>query len=317
MWKPGATGWMAGALSIGLVATATLSSAAADDALKPFVLAERAAGASVAEVSSSVSDALTDAGFELLGEYEVRDDARVLVATHDDLTTLVADDPRSAYLAPVRVSVTEVDGEVQVSHNHLEYFRHAYRVESDLSQVRDRLAGALGNEQYFGSEDGKTPRQLQRYRYMFGMERFDDPYELATWSSSDAAREFVEAQLADAASGVKEIYRLEIPEHDVTVYGVAVREDAGAPEAAADLHKLATVDVGELRHTAYLPYEILVHDGRIEALHMRFRMALHWPDLGMMGANSFMELRRSPGVLEDVLVALAGEGDVEDEGFEW
>lgn len=317
MWNPGVSGWMAGVLSIGLVATATLSSAAADEALKPFVLAERAAGGSVAEVSSNVADVLRDAGFEFLGEYEVRDDARVLVVTHEELKGLAGNDPRSAYLAPVRVSVTEVGGDVQVSYNNLEYFRHAYRVESEISPVTERLADSIGKEQYFGSQDGKTPRQLQRYRYMFGMERFDDPYELATWSSSAAAREYLEQQLETAGNGVREVYRLEIPEHDVTLYGVAVRRDDGAPEDASDLHKVATVDVGNLRHTAYLPYEILVHDGRVEALHMRFRMALHWPDLGMMGANSFMELRRSPGVLEDVLMAVAGEGDVEDEGFQW
>ena len=317
MWKPEVSGWMMGALSVGLLAATAISPAAADEALKPFVLAERAAGGSVAEVSGNVTDALTDAGFEFLGAYQVHEDAHVLVVTHDELKGLARDNARSAYLAPVRVSVTEVGGDVQVSYNNLEYFRHAYRVESDVSQVGDLLAGAIGKEQYFGSDDGKTPRQLQRYRYMFGMERFDDPYELATWSSSAAAREFVEGQLADTESGVREVYRLDMPAYDVTVYGVAVREEAGAPEDASDLHKLGTVDVGALRHTAYLPYEILVHDGRIEALHMRFRMALHWPDLGMMGANSFMELRRSPGVLEDVLMAVAGEGDVEDEGFQW
>ena len=32
----------------------------------------------------------------------------------------------------------------------------------------------------------------------------------------------------------------------------------------------------------------------VEALHMRFRMAVHYPDLKMMGKNSFMNIMPSP-----------------------
>ena len=39
----------------------------------------------------------------------------------------------------------------------------------------------------------------------------------------------------------------------------------------------------------------------VEALHMRFRMAVHFPDLSMMGAHGFTKLMSSPGATEDAL----------------
>ena len=55
---------------------------------------------------------------------------------------------------------------------------------------------------------------------------------------------------------------------------------------------------------SYFPYEILVNGNEVEALHMRFRMAVHFPDLNMMGAHGFTKLMSSPGATEDALEAM-------------
>ena len=47
--------------------------------------------------------------------------------------------------------------------------------------------------------------------------------------------------------------------------------------------------------------------GEVEALHMRFRMAVHFPDLPMMGAHGFTKLMSSPGATEDALESVAGQ----------
>ena len=52
---------------------------------------------------------------------------------------------------------------------------------------------------------------------------------------------------------------------------------------------------------AYFPCEILVNGNDVEALHMRFRLAVHFPDLSMMGAHGFTKLMSSPGATEDAL----------------
>ncbi|MFO8151929.1 hypothetical protein [Thioalkalivibrio sp.] len=282
-----------------------LAIAAQAEVLKPMVLAYSTAGGDVGTEAEAVRERLTAAGFEALGQYEVDGDVTVLVFTSGELLEAAAASDRGAYIAPLRVAVTRVNGELQVSYNNLEYFAHAYRVDRSLAGVMSRVESAIGAQETFGAR-GLGPESLARYRYAFGMERFDDPYDLATYPSTERALAALDANLRARKGGVREVYRVRIPGRDAILIGVAIREDAGAERDASDLFKMTTVDVGERRHSPYLPYEILIVDGRVEALHMRFRMALHFPDLRMMGENSFLQLRRSPAALEETLVEVAG-----------
>ncbi len=294
-------------LTRGLVALALFvcASLVQAETLKPFVLAYSKAGADVSAEVESVREKLQGADYRILGEYPVTDAARVVIATSDALLAAAASAPRGAYIAPLRVAVTRVDGNVQVSYLNLEYFRHAYQIETSLAAAANLLAARLGASSTFGAE-GLTPSTLARYRYAFGMERFADPYRLASHPDRRAALAALDANLEAGKGGVREIYRVEIPGQDATLIGVSIREDAGADRDASDAYKLTTVDVRDPRHTAYFPYEILVRGGEVEALHMRFRMALHFPDLSMMGDNSFMQLRRSPAAVEQALKHAAG-----------
>jgi hypothetical protein len=292
------------------------SAASAADNYRPFVLAYTESGNDVSAEAESVRERLTAGDFQLLGEYPLSDDRHVVVVTHEDLLGVAGSTERGAYIAPIRVGITAVDGELQVSYNNLEYFRYAYRLDAPVSGVMGQLARTLGAEQEFGSEDGMSESDLNSYRYTFGMERFDDPYELGSHDSRQAALSELDRNLGEQVAGVSEVYRVDIPGQDATLVGVAVREADGAAEDAADLHQLSIVDVGELRHTATMPIEILVRGGEVEALHMRFRMALHFPDLSMLGEHSFMRLRRSPGALEEALQAVAGYEE-EDSGSMW
>ncbi|WP_019558705.1 hypothetical protein [Thioalkalivibrio sp. ALE12] len=305
--------------AVGMVAAVALFAASQTvvaDNYRPFVLAYTDSGTDVSAEAARVRERLEGADFRFLGEYPVSDDRHVVVVTHDDLLSVAGSEARGGYIAPIRVAVTAVDGELQVSYNNLEYFRHAYRLDAPVSGVSDRLASTLGAERDFGSEDGMSERDLNRYRYTFGMERFDAPYELASHGNRRGALSELDSNLGNRVAGVSEIYRVDIPGQDVTVIGVAVRESDGAAQDSADLHQLGIVDVGEFRHTATVPIEILVRGGEVEALHMRFRKALHFPDLRMLGDNSFMRLRSSPGALEETLKEVAGYEE-EDTGFEW
>ena len=61
---------------------------------------------------------------------------------------------------------------------------------------------------------------------------------------------------------------------------------------------METCDVGDLKHTLYMPYEMLVSDGTVYALHAKFRIALSFPDLGMV---TFMKISGAPGAIERAL----------------
>jgi hypothetical protein len=281
----------------------------AQEHFKPFVLASRGAGDFDTRVEETRS-ALNGAGFDIVGEYTPYadtfvDNTRVIIVTNDELKTVAGKTKYGSFAAPWRVAVTKVADEVQVSYVNPNYIARAYRLESDLSGVSEGLERALGARETFGSEKGLTERKLRKYRYTFGMEYFDDVYTLAKYDSHKEAVAAIENNLAQARGGVSKVYRLDL-DNDVTVFGVARKATPDGDEHMDEAWIMQNVDFKDIKGTAYLPYEILVDGGDVVALHMRFRMALHYPDLKMMGKNSFMQIMPSPKANETAFKAAAG-----------
>ena len=150
-----------------------------------------------------------------------------------------------------------------------------------------------------------TARKLRKYHYTFGMEYFDDPYQLAEYKSHKDAVAAIEKNLAQGVAGVTKVYRLDLP-NNVTVFGVARKAPSEAEHDMDEQYIMTEVDFDELKGTAYLPYEMMVYGNKVVALHMRFRMAVHYPDLKMMGKNSFMNIMPSPNAIQQALTAAAG-----------
>ena len=63
--------------------------------------------------------------------------------------------------------------------------------------------------------------------------------------------------------------------------------------------------VHRTHHTAHLPYAVLVSGNKVYALAAKFRIALSFPDLSMMGKGSFMEIMDAPGAIQETLETLA------------
>jgi hypothetical protein len=300
-------------LSVLVLAGAALSLMAggvqAAERFKPFVLASKGPGDFAAKVEATKA-ALTGAGFEILGSYSPYsntfvDNAEVIVATNAELKKVATMSKYGGFAAPWRIAVTQVGDEIQVAYANPEYIAYAYRLKSDLKGVSEALKNALGAEESFGSSKGLTERKLNKYHYTFGMEYFDDVYKLAQYGSHKEAVSVLEKNLAAGVAGVTKVYRLDLP-GSVTVFGVARK---AANEGAIDMdekHIMSVVDFEELKGTAYLPYEIMVDGNDVVALHMRFRMAVHYPDLKMMGSNSFMNIMPSPNAIQEALTAVAG-----------
>jgi hypothetical protein len=181
----------------------------------------------------------------------------------------------------------------------------AYRIESDLGGVTDKLKQALGFVKDFGPDKGVKDDKLGRYHYMFGMERFDDPYELATHESYEQAIQTVEKNLAAKVSGVSKVYRIDIPGTHQTLFGVGFKGNTDDDKDRDDKFIMSEIDFKDTRSTAHLPYELLVNGKEVEALHARFRIAINFPDLSMMGSNSFMNIMSTPKALLKALTAVA------------
>ena len=272
---------------------------AADDViLKPFVLASKTEG-TVAEKSAQVKTALTAAGFTVVGEYAPYAGADIVIVTNDELKKNAAASDFGGYGAVQRVSVTAAGKEVQVSYTNPVYMSNVYRMQGDLSNVAAALEKALGRVEEFGAQ-GMTAKKARKYHYTVGMEYFDEPNVLEVYSSYEEAVQAVDAKLANNKNGVSKVYRVDIPGKQESVFGVALKGE-GDNKYMDDQYIMKEIDFRDVKSTAHLPYEVLVSGNKVYALYARFRIAIDFPDLSMMGKNSFMIIMRAPEAIRKAL----------------
>jgi hypothetical protein len=282
-----------------------------DEVLKPFVLGSKGPG-SVAEKVEAAKTALVGQGFTVVGSYSPYPSATILVVTSDELKANAAKSEHGGFGAMERVSVTKVKDDVQVSYTNPVYMANAYRMKGDLKSVAAKLEAALGRVEEFGAR-GLTASQLRKYHYMFGMEYFDEPSVLAEYDSYEAAVKAVEAGLAAGKFGVTKVYRIDIPGKKETVFGVAMK-GGDDNKYMDDKYIMSEIDFRDIKSTAHLPYEVLVSGNKVYALYARFRIAISFPDLSMMGKNSFMNIMKSPEAIRKALLQTVG-GKEEKSGW--
>ena len=291
-------------VSLSLMMTAVFFAAtvvAKDTVYKPFVVASSGPG-TLAEKTQETLSALKEAGFEVVGQYSPLDDTNIIVVTNDELKKIAAMSNRGGYGAGQRVSVTETDGNVEVSYINPVYIQYGYRLQGDVQPVADALSESLGNIRFCGAGDKKTTaKKLGKYHYTVGMQYFDDPSELGSFESHEAAVAAVENGLAKSGDALTQIYRIDIPGKQQTVFGVGMKMTSEDEKDIDSAFQMSIVDFEGCKKRAYFPYEVLVNGNDVEALHMRFRMALHFPNLSMMGKHGFTKLMSAPGAIEDAL----------------
>lgn len=270
----------------------------AADILKPFVLASKGAG-TVAEKAEQAKTALSGAGFNVVGNYSPYADAQILIITSDELKKNAAASEHGGFGAVQRVAVTKVKDEVQVSYTNPVYMANVYRMKGDLSATAKTLETALGKVEEYGAK-GMTAAQARKYHYTVGMEYFDEPSELADFANYDEAVKVVEAKLGSNKNGISKVYRVDVPGKQETVFGVAMK-GSGDSKAIDDRYLMSEIDFRDLKSTAHLPYEVLVSGSKVYALYARFRIAINFPDLSMMGSNSFMNIMAAPEAIRTTL----------------
>jgi len=291
---------------VALVAVQTPAQAKSD-LMKPFFLASKSAGAMGATVAATTAK-LQAAGFEIAGSYSPYKSATIIIVTNDALKAAAAKTEFGAYGVVQRVSVTDVNGEIQVSYTNPTYMASAYRMDATLSDVTAALNGALGNMGEFGMDEGLSDEDLRDYRYAFLMEYFDDPSKLASYDSYASAVAGVEAALAKNTAGVQKIARVDVPGKEETYFAVSLSGDVtnNNEKFRSDAFVMSEIDFKDVRSTPHLPYEIVVSGDRVYALYARFRIAINFPDLSMMGANSFMNIMASPEAIREALTIASG-----------
>ena len=274
-------------------------SQADDEILKPFVLGSKGPG-TVQEKAAAATTALTTNGFTVVGSYTPYPDAQVIVVTSDELKSNAAQSEHGGFGAIQRVSVTKVKDEVQVSYTNPVYMANVYRMKGDLKGVRAKLEAALGKAQDFGGE-GMIAGRARKYHYMIGMEYFTEPSLLASYGSYEEAVQGVEKGLAAGKNGVTKVYRVDVPGKQEVVFGVGMKGATDADKYMDDKFVMSEIDFHDTKSTAHLPYEVLVSGKDVFVLYARFRIAIDFPDLSMMGKNSFMNIMKSPEAIRAAL----------------
>lgn len=289
------------------LAAIAITAQAADDKMKPFMLAYKTKG-EVEAVAGEVKQKLTTAGFQIAGEYSPYKDAKVIAITNDALKKNAGQSDFGGYGAAQRVSVTKNGADIEVAYTNPTYMAAAYRMKGNLADVAKQLETALGAQQPFGSDKGLNDRKLRKYHYMFGMEYFDDvnAHRIASHKSYDDAIKIIEGNLAKGLGGVTKVYRIDVPGKQETVFGVGMKKPQNGDKYMSDEYIMSIIDFQTPKSTAHLPYEILVSGKDVYALYARFRIAIDFPDLSMMGDNSFMNIVESPEAIKKALTATAG-----------
>ncbi len=294
----------------------------AADGLKPFVLAASIDDRTIAAVSTEVEAKLQNAGFDLIGQYSPYEDTVILVFSSMELRELATRSKRGGYGGALRVSLTRNNDKIELAYTNPLYWASAYRMQADAASIATQLKSVLGFEQSFGSGDlSLSASDLRKYHYTFMMEYFDDPSVLNYFDSHEQAVATVRDNLAKQVSASSQVFELRLGDDtdakQMTLFGVGL-SGVDQDDCSSDAYIMGRIDKDSPRHSAHLPYEILVYGTQVEALYGRFRIALSWPHLPMIASDTgatFFSIMCAPGAIENALIAIAG-GSREKPGSE-
>lgn len=274
---------------------------------KPFILAEKNSSADAA----SISQKLTKNGFEVVGQFSPYKDTTILVISNAKLRQQASQSEMGALGAVQRVTINKTKTGTQVSYTNPVYMSHVYRMKTDLADISVQLAKALGREMEYGSEEGLTKEDLRDYQYKWLMPYFSDRHELASYKNQQVALEHIEKILATKAGGATKVYRVDLPDKEETVIGVNLAGPSDN-DCSGDQYIMSRIDFKELKSSGHLPYEVVVSKGKAYALYAEFRIAINFPDLSIMGSNSFASIMCAPSSIKTALTrAVGGKEDEE------
>lgn len=273
--------------------------------LKPYI-AGLESTRSVTEMAGELKTALKAEGLQVLGAYQPMGstDRYVIVFGAPELDRAVQQTGGlTGFALALRVAITREGGKTVVSYTNPEYWGNAYfrteypKVSNLYATVTVKLEKAMRacgtfTGKPFGSKEGLSVDDLRKYRYMFGMPRFDDTELIKSFPTYQAAVDAVEKAFSRGVKNVSKVYSTELPGKQLKLYGVALSGERG------EKHFMEKIDIGGQKHTAFLPYEFLVMGKEVYMLHGRYRIALSFPDLTM---GTFTKIMSTPGDIEDLV----------------
>ena len=276
--------------------------------LKPYTIGIESQQ-SIQELKQKVEANLKANGLQIVGQYQPANDQNryLFVYTSTELLDAVKSvGGLTGFAATQRIAITTESGKTIVSYTTPSYWGNAYfqdnyskvaanytKLEAKLKKAMSATGSYVGTT--FGSEKGVDIEDIQEYQYMMGMPEFDDTEELKEFNSYSEAISKIDGNLKTGKPNVKQVYKVEVPRQNLALYGIALQGENGEQKF------MPKIDIGSPKHTAFLPYEILVLNNEVHMLHGRYRIALSFPDLTM---GTFSKIMSTPGEIEELLEQL-------------
>jgi hypothetical protein len=276
--------------------------------LKPYIMGVESSE-SISTMKTKVKNNLSNNSLKVVGEYQPANDKSrwIIIFTSAELQSAVKSiGGITGFAATLRVAITNEGGKTKVSYTNPTYWGNAYfqdnydKVSAKYTAVTKHLEQAMKASgtfvgTSFGSEKGLSAKDLRGYHYMMGMPYFEDTVELEDFDSYSAAVAKVDASVKAGKPNLKLVYKVTIPGKELTLYGFALSGETGESQF------LPIIDGGSPKHTAFLPYEVLVMGDEVHILHGRYRIAIAFPDLTM---GTFSKIMSTPGNIESLLEQL-------------
>ncbi len=276
-----------GILWIGSALLLLSAAVQAEGIYRPFIVADTS-GTTLDEAVAAVKTKLQGGGLQILGQYSPYPDGSAVIigTTSPTLLKAAAKDQYGGFGAVVRVAVTNDDGSIEVTYVNPMYMGFAYHI-GDLSAVAAEYSKALGNQGSFGAK-GLSPKELESYHYMMLMPYFEDTKAIASFDSHADAVRRLEAALADPASDMSAVWKVDV-DADHTAFGVQLHRGKWAGGRIQKI--MQSLDTGTPKSTASLPWELLVSGKSVVYLPGKYRIAIMFPDLTM---GTFMKIAEVP-----------------------
>ncbi len=281
------------ALSLSIM---TAAAAQSGHPWQPYILVGES-GHNLARTSRDLVQRLFLQNYRLLGRYHPGGDTsrEVLVVTHPALLAATGIGPPEGLLAAVcRIALESKGGFTYIRMQNMPYWGQAWygdrypAVATALETFQRSLLAAMPplrgqfNRYYGGPARPLEPARLRAYRYSRRSPGLSDWRVLARFGLQADAVQAVEQALA-RAEGIAKVFSLPAPGGAGQLFGFAL---SGDPD---DGEILTLLDRGQLRHAASLPYELLVYDGQIMVLPLRYRLPLGSPG---MDRRTFRQLKK-------------------------
>ena len=234
--------------------------------------------------TAGVKAALSKGGFEIVGEYDAmaNPDYHVVAYTCKTLKGAAAKENRE-FAAVAKVLISKADKRLVLTNP--EYFLSAYLQDDfnadNAKRINSKLTKTFGELK--GSEDTLEDDDISGYHFMMGMPYYEDMIEVAQGDD-------LLAKLQKNA-GDNIVFTLQVG--DATVVGVAMPTENGEKSYVSAIK-------GE-KHTAFLPYMVLIQGDEAKIMHPKYALAIAYPKLSM---GDFMGISGTPGDIEDYFTSL-------------